>query len=190
VFAAGSAGTIITFDGSGWSAMNSGITDELSQLKGIWGTSSSNVIAVGTFGTILHYDGMSWSPMASGTTDFLNSVWGSSADTVFAVGTNGTILRYDGAPAITTSTTSTGPFDRCPVEAIYGEYAPQTALLRACRDAVARSGPEGRQLIALYYAWSPFIVNALQADATFRQWLKEAMDGLIPLLAQAVAAAH
>jgi hypothetical protein len=129
--------------------------------------------------------------MASGTTDLLNSVWGSSADTFFAVGAHGTILRSDGAPATTTSTTtSTRPADRCAVEAIYGEHARQTALLRAFRDAVARSGPEGRRLIALYYAWSPFLVNAVQSDATIRQWLKEMTDEILLPIAQTVAEAR
>ena len=76
-----------------WSPMTSGTTNGL---KGIWGSSGSDVFAVGSNGTILHYDGNAWSPMSSGTTDVLKGVWGSSGSDVFAVGSNGTILHYDG----------------------------------------------------------------------------------------------
>ena len=55
VFAVGEDGTILHYDGSGWSAMSSGTTNEL---YGVWGSSGSDVFAVGDGGTILHYDGM------------------------------------------------------------------------------------------------------------------------------------
>jgi hypothetical protein len=165
--------------------MNSGITDELSQLKGIWGVAANNVFAVGTSGIMLQYDGTFWHSIPSGTDDFLNSVWGSAPDNVFAVGENGTILRFDGDPAVTT--TSTSPPNPCPVEEIYGEHATQTELLRAFRDTVASRTPEGRQMIVLYYAWSPIIVKAMQQNEASGQWLKEMIDGIIPLIAQAVA---
>jgi len=66
-------------------------------LRGVWGSSGSNVFAVGGPGTILHYDGSSWSEMSSGTTYDLTGVWGSSGSDVFAVGSGGTILHYDGS---------------------------------------------------------------------------------------------
>jgi len=52
VFAVGSSGAILHYDGSAWSAMNSG-TEE--SFNGVWGSSSSDVFAVGSDGTILHY---------------------------------------------------------------------------------------------------------------------------------------
>ena len=52
VFAVGDLGTILHYDGSSWSAMSSGTTNDL---WGVWGSSGSNVFAVGDFGTILHY---------------------------------------------------------------------------------------------------------------------------------------
>jgi len=80
----------------------------LNHLRGVWGTSASDVFAVGANGTILHYDGNDWSSMASGTTNNLNGVWGSSANYVFAVGANGTILHYNGTAwtSMTSGTTS------------------------------------------------------------------------------------
>ena len=99
VFTAGRYGAfrpetpLFQFDGTSWTEMSSGVTEDLHDL---WGTSGTNVYAIGTSGTILRHDGNSWSAMNSGTTENLNGVWGSSATNVFAVGDNGTILRYDG----------------------------------------------------------------------------------------------
>jgi hypothetical protein len=91
VFAVGSGGTILHYDGSAWSAMSSGTTNEL---DGVWGSSSSDVFAVGNGGTILHYDGSEWSPMSSGTTNDLTGIWGSSPSDVFAVGYDCPLLHY------------------------------------------------------------------------------------------------
>ncbi|MBF0523674.1 MAG: chitobiase/beta-hexosaminidase C-terminal domain-containing protein [Deltaproteobacteria bacterium] len=74
-----------------WSAMFS----TASWLRGVWGSSSSDVFTVGDNGTILHYDGTAWSAMSSGTRTELNRVWGNSSSDVFAVGV-GAILHYDG----------------------------------------------------------------------------------------------
>jgi uncharacterized repeat protein (TIGR01451 family) len=97
VFAVGSDGTIVHYDGAAWSAMDSGTTESL---RGVWGSASTDVFAVGSDGTIVHYDGTSWSAMSSSTTDELWGVWGSSGIDVFAVGgevhSHSTILRYDG----------------------------------------------------------------------------------------------
>jgi hypothetical protein len=93
VFAVGDTGTILHYDGSAWSAMDSGTTN---QLNDVWGTSASDVFAIGRDGLIVHCDGYAWSAMGSGTTNQLNDVWGSSSSDVFAVGDTGTILHYDG----------------------------------------------------------------------------------------------
>ena len=55
VFVVGAYGTILHYDGSTWSTMNSGFTFNLSA---VWGSSSTDVFAFGTNG-ILHYDGTS-----------------------------------------------------------------------------------------------------------------------------------
>jgi len=86
--------SILYYNGNNWSFME-GVKNEL--LEGVWGNSSTNVIAVGWGGTILHYDGSTWSEMDSGTTRTLNDIWGSSGKDVFAVGNDGTIFHYDGS---------------------------------------------------------------------------------------------
>ncbi|MCP4352756.1 MAG: hypothetical protein GY795_45460 [Desulfobacterales bacterium] len=97
VFAVGSAGTILHFNGNEWTEMP---TSTLYYLRSIWGTSENNVFAVGEQGTILHYDGNEnsiWTKMETRTSADLRSIWGSSGSNVFAVSEQGTIHRYDGS---------------------------------------------------------------------------------------------
>jgi len=93
IFAVGSGGTILHYDGNNWSSVASSTTYDLND---VWGSSGSDVFAVGVNGTILHYDGANWDYMNSGTTNALNGIWGSSSSDVFAVGSGGTILHYNG----------------------------------------------------------------------------------------------
>ncbi|NIM49145.1 MAG: hypothetical protein GTO22_07780 [Gemmatimonadales bacterium] len=90
VFAVGSDGFILHYDGTEWSAMTSGASP---YLFAVWGSSSTDVYTVGINGTILHYDGTSCSSMTSGTTDLLWAVWGRSSSDVYAVGGYGIIVR-------------------------------------------------------------------------------------------------
>ena len=50
VYAVGTDGTILRYDGTSWAAMTSGTTQEL---RAVWGTSAANVYAVGVGGTVL-----------------------------------------------------------------------------------------------------------------------------------------
>jgi len=88
VFAVGNNGTILHYNGSMWSSINSGTTN---YLAAVWGSSPSDVFTVGNNGTILHYNGNAWSQMSSGATTTLRGIWGTSSD-IFAVGEGGTIL--------------------------------------------------------------------------------------------------
>lgn len=77
--------------GGGWKWQNP--LPQGNSLRGVWGSSGTNVLAVGESGTILRYNGSAWSPMTSGTTNPLYGFWGSSENNVFAVGGGGTILH-------------------------------------------------------------------------------------------------
>jgi len=76
-----------------WVSLTSGTN---SDLRGLWGSSATDVFAVGKTGTILHYDGKTWVPMTSGGISDLYAIWGSSPVDVFAVGKAGAIVHYDG----------------------------------------------------------------------------------------------
>jgi len=52
VFAVGSDGNILHYDGSSWTPMTSGTANAL---DGVWGSSGNDVFAVGSGGNILHY---------------------------------------------------------------------------------------------------------------------------------------
>jgi photosystem II stability/assembly factor-like uncharacterized protein len=97
VFAVGSQGAVIRFDGWNWSPMEPVPTTDR-DLNGVWGNFSSNVFAVGNDGVILHFNGRAWSAMTSPTTANLAGVWGTSkGPRAYTVGAAGTILAYDGS---------------------------------------------------------------------------------------------
>ncbi len=68
-------------------------------LRGIWGSSASDVWTVGDQGTIRRFGpkATEWEIIASPTTETLHAVWGAAANDVWAVGESGTILHWDGA---------------------------------------------------------------------------------------------
>ena len=63
IFAVGDSGTILHYNGTAWTAMDSGST---SNLKGVWGSALNDVYAVGDSGIILHYNGTAWRAMDNG----------------------------------------------------------------------------------------------------------------------------
>lgn len=72
------------------------VEPRLTQLSGVWGTSSENVFAIGSRGAILHFDGNRWIRQRSGTGKNLASVWAASPGRAYAVGLDGVILTFDG----------------------------------------------------------------------------------------------
>ena len=108
VYAVGTNGTILHYDGAAWVAVGGAAVMGVT-IADIWGSSDSDVYAVGLIpdgwcdggecpGYMLHYDGSGWSVLSNGD-DYgdLLGVWGSGADDVFAVGEAGVIRHYDGA---------------------------------------------------------------------------------------------
>lgn len=99
IFMGGDNGTILHYDGSAWTDMNSGVGF---QVREFWGFSDTDVFAVGGSG-IARYNGSTWSNMSypGGT---LYGVWGASPTDVYAVGSTGTIYNYDGSSWASVST--------------------------------------------------------------------------------------
>ena len=54
--------------------------------------------------------------------------------------------------------------------------------MRYVRDDILNQTPEGRELIKLYYQWSPVIVRAMEEDEEFREDVKEIIDGIMPFI--------
>jgi hypothetical protein len=92
VWAVGSIGAIVHWDGSAWSLKSSGTGG---MLRGVW-AGPSDAWAVGVVGTIIHNNGSgSWMSSASGTTLYLTAVWNTGSGPVWAVGQAGTILFHN-----------------------------------------------------------------------------------------------
>ena len=93
--------------------------------------------------------------------------------------TNGTSI----SPQDTLCTVDTVCFEEtgpCPSSVIYGEHSEQTEVLRHFRDNVLDKTQEGKELIKLYYQWSPLIAKAMESDESFKQELKDIVDNILP----------
>jgi len=88
-----------------------------------------------------------------------------------------------GMPTTTTTAqaTTSQPGGPCPATTIYGEGSLEVTLLRAVRDTVLSQTPEGREIIKLYYQWSPVITMAVRNDEAFKAEMKELLDGILSL---------
>jgi len=90
VWAVGDEGVILaTSDGTSWAHQQSGTRFSL---RGVWGTSATDVYAVGTGGILLHFDGQTWHKQDSGTSIDLVNIWGVGKD-LYITGFSGTVLH-------------------------------------------------------------------------------------------------
>lgn len=74
----------------------------------------------------------------------------------------------------------------CVAEAIYGAESVDVELLRLVRDNFLDSTIEGRELIRLYYLWSPIIVKAMGEDENFKEEIRELIDTVLMMIKGAV----
>jgi cysteine-rich repeat protein len=99
VFAVGSYGTILHYDGNPegiWMHMDVPPSIGPDQIfLDVWGTDATDVTVVGDQGTILRYDGHEWSLMNSPTNQALTGIWGTPEGKMFTVGVQGMLLGYD-----------------------------------------------------------------------------------------------
>ena len=70
----------------------------------------------------------------------------------------------------------------CVVDRVLGEHSAETELLRSLRDDVFSKSLEGQELIKLYYQWSPFIINAMEADKEFKQEIKDMIAEVLSMI--------
>ena len=50
------------------------------------------------------------------------------------------------------------------------------------RDNILGKTPEGKEIIRLYYKWSPVIVRAIKDDKEFKGELKALIDEILPMI--------
>lgn len=92
--AVGNEGKVMFRDGAGvWTVGNTGKT---ANLRGVSGSSATNIWAVGDLSSLLHWNGSSWSSEESDSTATLNAVFVPDEDNAIAVGNAGTALKYNG----------------------------------------------------------------------------------------------
>ncbi len=74
------------------------------------------------------------------------------------------------------SSTTTSSKPPCLMETIYGEDSEEVAILRCVRDTMLRGNPEGREVVKLYYAWSPFLIRMIENDQVLQGEFKDMLD--------------
>jgi MSHA biogenesis protein MshQ len=80
-------------------------TGGVEDIKGISGSSDSNIITAGKKGEIYQYDGSAWNQLTSNTTEDLKDIFVLSATVAYAVGTGGTVtVTTDGGANWSAST--------------------------------------------------------------------------------------
>ncbi len=98
VWAGGSKGQILHWDGALWTRFSVTTTNPI---KRLWGSGPNDIWGVGGFGkfdaNLVHWDGASWSTVASGVNEELNAIWGSGPSDVWAVGYASNTAHWDGA---------------------------------------------------------------------------------------------
>ena len=92
--AAAPARALFSADGKSFKPVPLPVSDVI--LRGVWGSTASDVWAVGDSGTALHWNGAAWQETAPATLATLRAIWGRDATTVYAVGSSGTIQRWNG----------------------------------------------------------------------------------------------
>ena len=96
VFAVGSNGLILEFDGTDWVQVDAG--DEADEdFVSLWGTSEDNIVAVGgrSGARIASYNGTTWSTIAPDGVPGLNAVFMVNPHEAVFAGVNGEVGRYD-----------------------------------------------------------------------------------------------
>lgn len=94
VWAVGTGGEIVNYDGSAWSSVTSPVSQDL---YGIDVITASDIWAVGDSGKILNYNGTNWSEFTDIGGQTLYDVDMVSASDGWAVGNSAKIFRYNGA---------------------------------------------------------------------------------------------
>ena len=92
LFAVGTNGVIVRWNGTAWTAQTSGTARTL---RSVWMENATTAYAVGDNGTALRWNGTAWSPLSTASTTQLNGVWG-SGQRVIMVGNSGEVLRFNG----------------------------------------------------------------------------------------------
>ena len=121
-------------------------------------------------------------PITTTTTELTTTTAASTTSTAGTTTTAATTTADTTTTIVLTTSSTTTTICICLAEIIYGVYSEETELLRSFRDDTLKRTPEGREIIRLYYEWSPAMVKAVGEDEGFKAELKEMMDGILPII--------
>jgi hypothetical protein len=93
IWAVGTSGTLLHYDGAAWMPVSSGTTVTLTEVHG---SGAKDVWVGGVSGTVLRYDGTTWTPATLPVTTYNTSAIYSFGPTDAWAGTVGTVWRWDG----------------------------------------------------------------------------------------------
>ncbi len=93
VWAGGTFGQLIHWDGVEWLTIPTGTTQTI---RDIWGSGSDNVYFVGEGGTILHWNGVEIVPIELDIPFTLTAIRGRGANKILIAGSRGVVVRFDG----------------------------------------------------------------------------------------------
>ena len=93
IYAVGSNGWILHYDGTSWQKHS---REELYPVAGVHGSSADDVVLVGNGGLILHSKGDGWEEENSGLSMDLTKVYATSPQKYMAIGPKGALAWYDG----------------------------------------------------------------------------------------------
>ena len=83
---------------------------------------------------------------------------------------------------VITSSYELTDYNVCPMSLALRGDSKKLNTLRKFRDEVLSKTPAGREVIKLYYQWSPVIVKAMTEDEEFKEELKEMIEGILPMI--------
>ena len=98
VYAVGTEGTIVHYDGEAWSQMTSRVDMDVT-LTAVWSDGRGRAFAVGENGKVVRYDGNGdgdWELVNSGVEPSLLGIWGNGDGKLLATGFDSTAIEYTG----------------------------------------------------------------------------------------------
>ena len=116
------------------------------------------------------------------TTTSASTTTTTSASTTTTTNASTTTTTSASTTTTTSASTTTTASRTCFSETIYGEHSPQTELLRHFRNTILSKTPEGREIIRLYYEWSPVVIRSMEKDEKFKEEVQQLFDGILLLL--------
>lgn len=117
----------------------------------------------------------------SGTTTTLLPNDTTTSTTISSSTTSLSSTTSAASSTVTTSanSTTTTSLRICFIETLYGDDSDEVAHLRSLRDQMVRTFPASQEIVNLYYALSPALVDVIAEDGNFKNKLKNILDDLI-----------